>query len=108
MEYRELEAIYNQYFSLGKIASDINTKFALISLICYIVTNLKKKRPDVSYYQIVYKLSQGTGLTEDEIKGLAIVCEGFGYECTEFPTFNIKDADMPKTIKSILNKRLPF
>lgn len=108
MGYKELESIYNQYFTLGFIAADIKTKFALISLICYITNDLKKKRPDVTYYQIVTKLSTGTGLTEDEIKGLSIVCEGFGYGCTEFPTFEIKPSDMPKTIKQILNKRLPF
>ena len=106
--YKELEAIFNQYFNLGAIASDINTKFALISLICFITTSMKKKKPDVTYYQVVNKLSDGLGLSEDEIKGLAIMCENFGYGCTEFPTFNISPKEMPKTIKQILNKRLPF
>lgn len=108
MEYRKLEALYSKYFNLGLIATDINTKFALISMICYIVTELRKKKPDVTYYQIVNKLCTGTGWEEDEIKGLAIMCENFAYGCSNFPTFNIKPADIPKTIKQILNKRLPF
>lgn len=108
MEYRQMSELYTQYFSLGNIAADIKQKFALISLICYIVKDLQRKRPDVTFYQIVNKLCTGTGYTEDEIKGLAIVCESFAYGCVDFPTFNIKPADMAKTIKAILNKRLPF
>ena len=108
LTYKQLEAIFTKYFNLGAIASDINTKFALISLICFITTSMKKKNPDVTYYKVVNKLCEGTGTTENEIKGLAIMCESFAYECTEFPTFNIKPKDMPKTVKDILNKRLPF
>jgi hypothetical protein len=108
LTYRQLEAIFTKYFNLGFIASDINTKFALISLICFITTSMKKKKPDVTYYKVVNKLCEGTGLDDNEIKGLAILCENFGYECTEFPTFNIKPADMPKTVKGILKKKLPF
>lgn len=108
MTYPELKDIHNKYFALGYIATDIKQKFAVISLICYIVNSLRKKTPDVTYYQIITKLSVGTGLTEDEIKGLAIVCEDFAYGCTEFPTFEIKPSDMPKTIKQILMKKLPF
>ena len=108
MDFKSLQSIYTEYFSLGKIASDINTKFALISLICFVTTTMKKKKPDVTYYRVVSKLCEGTGWTDNEVKGLAIVCESFGYECTEFPTFNIKPSDMTKTIKEILNKRLPF
>lgn len=108
MAFKELEAIYNQYFNLGYINADINTRFALISLICYVVTTLKKKKPDVTYYQVVNKLAEGTGTTEDEVKGLAIMCENFGYCCTEFPTFGVKPQDMSKTIRDILNKRMPF
>ena len=37
LTYRQLEAIFTEYFNLGAIASDINTKFALISLICFSV-----------------------------------------------------------------------
>ena len=108
MGFKELQSIYTQYFSLGKIASDINTKFALISLICYITTTMKKKNPDVTYYRVVNKLCEGSGWTEDEVKGLSILCESFGYECTKFPTFNIKPSDMTKTVREILAKRLPF
>lgn len=108
LSYNELKDIYIQYFSLGKIASDINEKFALISLIGYIVYNMKKKRPDVSYYEVVYKLSEGLGISESEIKSLAIIVEDFSYECTEFPTFGLKSKEMPQKIREILSKKMPF
>ena len=69
---------------------------------------LKEKNPDVTYYQIVYKMSQGLGLEDDFIKGLSIVCENFGYGCKTFPTFNIEQKDMVKTIRDILAKFMPF
>ena len=106
--YKELEQIYSRYFSLGYINVDINTKFALISLICWVYFHLKEKNPDVTYYQIVYKRSQGLGLEDDFIKGLSIVCENFGYGCKTFPTFNIEQKDMVKTIRNILAKFMPF
>ena len=40
--YKELEQIYSRYFSLGYINVDINTKFALISLICWVYFHLKE------------------------------------------------------------------
>ena len=106
--YRALEDIYNKYFSLGYINKDINTRFALISLICWIYNHLKEKNPDVTYYQIVYKLSKGLGLEDDFIKGLSIVCENFGYGCEKFPTFDIKPKDIAKTIRDILSSYMPF
>ena len=105
--YKQLESYY-QYFSLGKIASNINEKFALISLIGYIVYNMKKKKPDVTYYEIVYKLAEGSGLSDLEIKALAIMVEDFSYECTEFPTFGLKPKEMTVKIKEILSKKMPF
>ena len=106
--YRQLETIYNNYFSLGKIAGNINEKFALISLIGYIVYNMKKKKPDVTYYQVVFKLSEGLGLSDVEIKSLAIMVEDFSYECTEFPTFGLKPKEMTEKIREILSKKMPF
>lgn len=104
----ELQDYYTKYFSLGKIASDINEKFALISLIGFIVYNMKKKKPDVTYYEVIYKLAEGTGISDLEIKALAIMVEDFSYECTDFPTFGLKPKEMTVKIKEILNKMMPF
>ena len=106
--YKELKDIYTSYFSLGKIASNVNEKFALISLIGYIVYNMRKKKPDVSYYEVVFKLTEGLGFSDQEIKALAIIVEDFSYECTEFPTFDLKPKEMPGKIREILSKKMPF
>jgi len=108
MSYKQLEAIFSQYFSLGNLNININNKFALISLICYITTSMKKKQPDVTYYQVVTKICDKQGMTEDFLKGLSIMCESFGYGCTEFPTFGIASKDMVKTCRDILNSYMPF
>lgn len=106
--YNELRSFYKQYFSTGKIAADINMKFALISLIGYIVYNMRKKKPDVSYYEVCYKLMEGLGFEDINVKALSIMVEDFSYECTEFPTFGIPPKEMPKKIKEILQKYMPF
>lgn len=108
MTYRELEDFYNKYFSLGNLNININNKFALISLICYITTSMQKKQPDVTYYQVVYKICDTLGFEEDFIKGLAVMCSSFGYGCKDFPTFNIKPKDMVQTCRDILKTYMPF
>ena len=108
LTYKQLQAIFAQYFSLGNLNVDINNKFALISLICCIVHSMKKKNPDVSYYETVYKICAQSGMTEDFMKGLAVMCESFGYGCTTFPTFNIQPKDMVQTCRYILKTYLPF
>ena len=106
--YRQLRDFYARYFGTGKLAADINMKFALISLIGYIVYNMKKKKPDVSYYEVCHKLMEGLGFEEIDVKGLAIVVEDFSYGCTDFPTFGIPPKEMPKKIREILQKYMPF
>lgn len=106
--YDRLRDLYNQYFSLGHINSDINRKFALISLVCYVTYKAKAKKPDVTHYSILMNITKDNTFPEDFIKGLAVVCEDFSYGCTEFPTFNLKGNDIITTIKDILNSYVPF
>lgn len=106
-KYEDMQRIYSNYFSLGHINADINTKFALISLICYITNKLKEKKPDITHYQTIKKII-GEGVSEDFIKGLAVVCSDFAYGCTQFPTFGIDDKDIPTKIKEILTSYIPF
>lgn len=104
--YEEMQRIYNQYFSLGHFNADINTKFALIALVCHLVERLKEKKPDVTHYQVIRKLAGD--IPEDYIKGLAVICSDFAYGCKQFPTFGIEDKKIPAKIKEILSCWLPF
>lgn len=105
--YADMQEIYSRYFSLGHLNTDINTKFALISLVCYLTSKLKEKKPDVTHYQIIRKII-GEGVPEDFIKGLAVICSDFAYGCTQFPTFGIEDKKIPDKIKEILLSWTPF
>lgn len=106
MSYKELRKLYSDNFSLGYLNTDIKSKFALISLICYTVRKLKEKKPDVTYYQVVNKLAEG--LPESFVYSLAIICEDFAYECKEFPTFDLTNKQIVPKIKEILNSYMPF
>ena len=108
MTFKELKILYDKHFSLGYLSTNINNKFALISLVGYIVHSLKKKNPDVSYYSVLYKLSEGLGLKEEDIFKMAIICEDFAYNCDEFPTFGLKPNEIKEKIREILSKYLPF
>lgn len=105
--YAEMQEIYDKNFSLGHLNTDINSKFALISLICHLTRKLKEKRPDVTFYQVVYKLASDL-IPEDNIKGLSVVCSDFSYGCNEFPTFGIEDKNIPSKIREILHNWTPF
>lgn len=105
--YEEMQRLYSNYFSLGFLNKDINTKFALISLICNVTEKLKTKSPDVTHYKVIRKITNGE-LPEDYVKGLAVVCSDFAYGCNEFPTFGIEISKMPDKIKEILSNWMPF
>ena len=92
--FKELSKLYKDYFSFGYINSDINAKLAIISLLGYIVTELKKKNPDVTYFSVLTKITSGLGIPEEFIWAIAIVSEDFAYGCTEFPTFGMKPNQM--------------
>lgn len=113
MKFKELQRFYSENFSLGYInsghdRSSIEERFVLISLIDFITYKAKLKNPDVTHYEIIMKLSKNLGLPDEFIKGLAIVCEDFAYQCTDFPTFGLKGNDIIKQAVSILKGFFPF
>lgn len=106
--YEQLQKIYNDYFSLGYLNNkDLSNKLALISLTCYLKYKLSLKKPDVTHYQILKKII-GDEIPEDFIKGIAVICSDFGYQCTKFPTFGLEDKQIPGKIKEILLDWIPF
>lgn len=107
--YAELKDIYGKYFSLGYLNTDVQHKFAVISLVCYLTMKAKQQKPDVTHYKVLMQLTAKNPLPDDFIKGLSIICDDFAYGCTEFPTFGIKTpGEMAKQVQSILSEYLPF
>lgn len=107
-DYTKLSDLYSKYFSLGSLGESINLKFALISLLGYVVNSMKKKKPGTTYYGVTAKLAEKTGLDEDTIQAIAIIAEDFSYGCTDFPTFGVQPKDMPTKIRELMGKFLPF
>ena len=51
-DYTKLSDLYRKYFSLGSLGESINLKFALISLLGYMVNSMKKKRIIMMKYHL--------------------------------------------------------
>ena len=107
MKYKELQIIFDKYFSLSTLGTDFSNRIGLISMVCYLYSKLKPKNPDLTYYTLLYKIGN-TEVDEKNLISLSIICENFGKNCKEFPDFGVKPKDMPKKIKEILHNWLPF
>lgn len=105
--YKEMERVYKDWFTTGYLSS-MQDKLALIDLIGWLVTSLQKKKPDVTYYQVVHKLAKGSGLDDMEVKKIAIISEDFAYKCNDFIDFGLALKEVPAKIKEIFHKILPF
>lgn len=115
MNFNELRKFYSEHYSLGYLnlkESDGHTPFErkliLISLLCYVVEKNKPKNPDLTHYALLYKFNKTLELPDDFIKGLAIVCEDFSYQCHEFPTFGLTGKKILEEINAILKTYVPF
>ena len=105
--YEKMQELYKKLFSLCYLGNSISNKFALISLVCYLQYKMSAKKPDITHYQIIKKCADPS-IPEDFIKTLAVICSDFGYGCTEFPLFDLKDKEIPNKVKELLNSYLPF
>ena len=115
MKFSELRKFYIDNFSIGYLnppekngQSPFERRLILISLINYITYKTKLKNPDTTHYEVIMKLNKNLGLPDNFIKGLAIVCEDFSYQCTDFPVFGLKGNDIIKEAISILKSYIPF
>ena len=110
--YSELEKYYSKYFSLGGLNTTIENKFGLISLICYITQQVRKKNPDATCYQVIMKIVGDSPINDynmEFLRGLSVVCTDFMNHTTEFLTFDLKSSkEMITKIREILNTWLPF
>lgn len=108
--YEELERTYTDFFDFPVCGCNITKKFELISLVCRLTDLIKRKKPDVTHWTILYQLNQkgSCGVEEGVLKGFAVVCSSFAYGCSEFPNFGVEDKDIPKKIIEYLKNWLPF
>ena len=110
--YSELEETYRKYFSLSCLDTTIENKFGLISLVCFLTQQSRKKNPDATCYQVIMKIV-GNEITDKYrlqfLRGLSIVCDDFMKHTSNFLTFDLKSSkDMVTRIKDIIDTWLPF
>ena len=111
MNYKELREIYNDNFSFQGLDVDITHKFALISLICFLTSQARKKNPDATCYEVITKIEGDCNLDvyQKFLKGLSIVCESYMSNNEEYPLFDMKSSkEIIAKIKSILVTWVPF
>lgn len=109
--YQELSDFYFRYFSLGYLNTDIGSKFALISLTCFLTKQARLKNPDATPYQVLIKIVGDTPENKswEFLKSLAVICNDFMKQTTSFLTFDMTTSrDMVLKIREILNTYLPF
>lgn len=108
--FEKVLAIYEKYFSLGYLNSDVSDKLACISLTCYITNELRKKGKKVNCYEVLLQIGKDFPKTEKEtfLKSLGAICESLMYGSTKFPDFGIAPKDMPKTLRKLLDSYCPF
>lgn len=109
--YNDLARTYREHFSLAYLNTDIENKFALISLVCFLTKQARVKTPNASCYQVLQKIISGEESSHDMrfIRGLAVVCDDMMVHSKRFLTFDFKSAkEIVKKIKEILHTYLPF
>lgn len=109
--YQELSDIYSKYFSLGYLNTDTGSKFALISLTCFLTRQARLKNPDATPYQVLMKIIGDTPENKswEFVKSISIICDDFMKQTSDFLTFEMSTSrDMVLKIREILNAYLPF
>lgn len=111
MSFDELLKLYTENFSMGFINSrDAGEKLALISLTCHITNELRKKGKKLNCYEVLLLVAKDypEHMKSTFLKSLGVICEDLMYGCDTYPDFGIKSKEMPKTLRELLDKYVPF
>ena len=110
INFDKLSEVYNNLFSFNYISDNLSDKLACIALTCYITNEVRKKGKKVTCYDILLKVGSDFPdyLKNTFLKALGIISEDFMYECKDFPDFGIPPKEMPKQLKVLLEKYIPF
>lgn len=108
--FEELCNIHQNYFNLEYLGSNMSDKLACIALTCYLTNVFKKQGKKITCYDILLKVGKQSNLDEHNtfLKSLGAICEDFMSGCDTFPTLGIEPKEMPKQLKILLDKYLPF
>lgn len=110
ISFDETLAIYQKFFSLKFLNSNLGDKLGVIALTCYLTNKLKEKNRDITCYDVLLKIGKDFDEVEKNtfLKSLGAICEDFMYGVKEFPDYGVKLKDMPKQLKKLLDSYVPF
>lgn len=112
MPFEKVCKIYNKYFSLGYLNTNIENKLAIIALITNLTYEINKKNNNkFNCYDILLKLmkDQPELFKNTFLKTLGAIADDMSYGCTKFEDFNIPLKEQPKVLKDlIINNYVPF
>ena len=111
--YEEVRKVFTKYFTLGYLNTSLESKLALIAMICFITNKLNTKKDPlnrVTCYQVICKIGKDfpDEVHQNFFKSLGAICDDLSYGCKEFPNFGIEPKSMPKEILKLLQTWLPF
>ena len=103
-------AIYQKFFSLKFLNSNLGDKLGVIALTCYLTNELKKKNQYITCYDVLLKVGKDFSEVDKNtfLKSLGAICEDFMYGVKELPDYGVKLKDMPKQLKKLLDSYVPF
>lgn len=110
LSFEKTTKLYQKYFGLGYLNSNLGDKLACIALTCYLTNELKKKGKIKNCYELLLKVGSDFKDLEKNtfLKSLGAMCDDFMYGCDSFPDFGITPKEMPKTLKRLLSTYVPF
>lgn len=106
----DLRSTFSRYFTLECINASFEEKVALISLICFLTQQARKKNPDVTVDQVFRKILPETKRPSNGLlRALTCMCEDYLKGETTFPIFGAKSSkEIVDKILEILDKEMPF
>lgn len=107
LTFKERSKLFNELFSTGYF-TDIQEKFAIISIAGWLTNELRVKKPDVTYYNVLKLVTKGLGIDDIELEKWAIIIEDFSYGISDFPHFDLTLKEAPKKLKELFSHMMPF
>ena len=110
ISFEKLLAIYDKYFSLGYLNTDVSDKLACISLTCYLTNEFRKKGKKITCYDTLLWIGKDLPehMKKTFLKSLGAICESLMYGSKTYPDFGIPVKDMPKQVRKLLDSYCPF
>lgn len=97
----------NRYYELHRLTCGFSNKIALISLVCLLKYSYEKKNNNISFIELINKLSPSS--SSDLKEELADICYAFYSEPYDFDNYGIKSAkEVKDRVVEIMNFELPF